>query len=60
LGWLSATNYYNGPDSGVKDVTAGTDSQGIFAWIDSYCRSHHLEKLADAVSALVLTLENRP
>jgi hypothetical protein len=36
----------------------GKGSQGIFAWIDSYCRTHHLEKLADAVSALVLTLEN--
>jgi hypothetical protein len=23
----------------------GKGSQGIFAWIDSYCRTHHLEKL---------------
>jgi hypothetical protein len=29
----------------------GVDNDGIFAWIDNYCRAHPIERLAEAVKA---------
>jgi hypothetical protein len=39
------------------DVTAGTDSDGVFAWIDNYCASHPLDTVAVAIRRLVISLD---
>ena len=42
-----------------EDILEGTDPQGVFAWIDNYCRLHALDGLPLAVGALVDELTNR-
>jgi hypothetical protein len=39
------------------DVTAGTDADGIFAWIDNYCASHPLDTVAVAIRRLLVSLD---
>jgi hypothetical protein len=65
LGYLTAYNEDSATTQGTfirsgkeGNVTAGTDTEGLFAWIDNYCRARPLNNLAGAVSKLVLTLEN--
>ena len=41
------------------DLTAGTDVEGIKAWVDNYCAAHPLDDLASAASALVGELVTR-
>ena len=36
-----------------------TDSEGIAAWMDSYCQAHPLDSIANAAGALVVALESR-
>jgi hypothetical protein len=57
LGFVSAYNVY-GPDSS-GNLTAGTDSNGLFAWVDNYCQTHPLDSLAQAADQLVITLRLR-
>ncbi len=56
LGYLTRANYDEGRN---RDLTAGTDAQGIFVWIDNYCRANPLKDVAAAAEHLVETLEKR-
>jgi hypothetical protein len=49
-GFITSVNM-RGP--GSEDITKGTDSDGVAAWIDNYCQQHPLHPLAKAVDALV-------
>jgi hypothetical protein len=55
LGYLTRA-YYDGIN---RDLTAGTDTAGIFAWINNYCRANPLKNLVAAVEHLVDTLQKR-
>lgn len=48
LGYLSGAAIYNG-----KNPLVNTDGNGVWYWIDNYCRSHAASKLADALDAFV-------
>ena len=50
LGYISAVNEY-GPWS--ADVTQGTDTDSVFAWIDNYCAQHPLNNVDDATEVLL-------
>lgn len=43
LGFLSGVGWI-GPD----DPMLGTDAEGVWAWIDNYCRAHPIDPLANA------------
>jgi hypothetical protein len=51
LGYLSAVAA-TGPGQGY-DPLNNTDAEGVFAWIDHYCRDHPLEQIAAAAAAFV-------
>ena len=55
-GFMSAFNYY-ASESG--DVSGGTDANGVFAWIDSYCAGHPIDIVATAAIALITELSQR-
>jgi hypothetical protein len=55
-GFISAFNFYQ---SAKGDVTAGTDMDGIYAWIDNYCANHPLERVDQATIALINELSQR-
>jgi hypothetical protein len=55
-GFLTAFNYYQ---SATPNVAEGTDMNGIFAWIDTYCAAHPLEPIAKAAIALVVEFSKR-
>jgi hypothetical protein len=40
-------------------LTAGTDAEGMFAWLDNYCRSHPLASIFQATDSLTLELVKR-
>jgi len=42
-----------------RNLSEGTDSDGLFGWIDNYCTAHPLEDLSSAAMALELELINR-
>ena len=52
LGYLTRANY-----SGDTSLTAGTDADGVFAWIDNFCRANPLKDIADAAEYLVAELQ---
>jgi hypothetical protein len=56
-GYVSAFNNYAEHQSG--DISAGTDTDGLFSWIDTYCRSNPLDNLFHASGALIRELEKR-
>lgn len=56
LGWVSAYNRYYDPSG---NIAAGTDSDGIGAWIDNYCAAHPFDSLGTAAEALILALRAR-
>jgi hypothetical protein len=37
----------------------GKDAQGVWGWVDSYCRAHPLEMLAVATAELINTIQPR-
>ena len=49
-GFVTAYNYYQ---SAMPNVAEGTDMNGIFAKIDTYCAAHPLEPIAKAAIAVV-------
>jgi 2-methylcitrate dehydratase PrpD len=55
-GFLTATNVFF---TGSSDLSHGTDSEGIMAWVDNYCKEHPLETLATAAVDLVFQLMAR-
>ena len=56
-GYVTAFNNYAENQSG--DISAGTDADGLFSWIDSYCRANPLDSLFRASAALIRELERR-
>jgi hypothetical protein len=57
LGYISAVN--ERAAFGIRDVTDGTDSEGVFAWIDNWCKDNPLENVSRAVSKLTIDLQLR-
>jgi hypothetical protein len=57
LGFLTAFNIY-GP--GSNNITAGTDTAGRQAWVDSFCAQHPLAQLTNAAQALVNSKQAAP
>jgi hypothetical protein len=55
-GFISAFNIYK---SETGNVTAGTDMDGVYAWIDNYCAAHPLDNVVTAALALVQELSQR-
>jgi hypothetical protein len=55
-GFLTAFNYYQ---SATPNVAEGTDMNGVFAWMDTYCAAHPLDPIANAAIALVAELSKR-
>jgi hypothetical protein len=51
VGFLSGVGYAGPP--GI-DPLKGTDSNGVWAWIDNYCQAHPLDNIAEAGSAFVI------
>lgn len=56
VGYISG---YNAFGLGSSDVTAGTDTQGVWAWIDNYCANNPLDTIQVAATALILELERK-
>jgi hypothetical protein len=56
-GFISAFNWYMRPPGG--DVAQSTDREGMYAWLDLYCREHPTVGLAKAVEQLVEHLGSR-
>ncbi|MBE8159124.1 MAG: hypothetical protein HAW59_07085 [Betaproteobacteria bacterium] len=56
LGYITAVNawHYDG-----KNIAAGTDAHGLYAWALKYCRENPLNDWAYAAASLVRHLENR-
>jgi hypothetical protein len=56
LGYLSGF-----ASSGIYpvDVLKASDPEGAVAWVDGYCRSHPLDRLADAARAAMFAIANR-
>ena len=50
LGFLSGVGYA-GNQYGLDPLT-GVDDQGVWAWVDNYCRDHPLDLLVIAAEAL--------
>jgi hypothetical protein len=56
--WLYGGNWVLGFMSGAasalnRDFLDGLDSEAVFAWIDGYCRTHPLARVADAATGLL-------
>jgi hydrogenase/urease accessory protein HupE len=50
LGFLSGVGF---AASGL-DPLNNMDGEGIWAWIDNYCRAHPIEQLSEATAAFVM------
>jgi hypothetical protein len=48
VGYLSAAATW-----GHVNPLKGTDAEGVWAWMDNYCRAHPLTNIIDAASAFV-------
>jgi hypothetical protein len=55
LGFLSGSNL----NIGEVDFLKGRDADGIYAWIDNYCKANPLEKVTEAVANLAAELYQR-
>jgi hypothetical protein len=40
------------------DPLKRVDAEGVFAWMDNYCRDHPLNKIIDAIEDFVLAHQN--
>ena len=47
LGYLSRASFQH-----QGDILGGTDSQGLFAWVDKYCAENPLDLVVDAADQL--------
>ena len=55
-GYVTGVNQFADEDG---DVTGHQDSDGMIAWVTTYCTSHPLDKIATAAGHLVLELQKR-
>jgi hypothetical protein len=57
LGFVTAVNRYA---LMIDDnVARGTNAEGLFAWVDNYCRAHPLDNIATATDNLIGELQRR-
>jgi hypothetical protein len=59
LGYVTAINAQVTTGPSPHDVTRGTDAEGLFAWIDNYCRTNPLDTLSRATGSLIDALQLR-
>jgi hypothetical protein len=52
LGFLSGVGYASGTLTGQNPLN-GVDADGVWAWIDNYCKANPLDGVADAGAAFV-------
>jgi len=57
LGYISAFNTY--ALTVDADVTQGIDIDGLYVWMDNYCRAHPLDLIQVAANALISELQHR-
>jgi hypothetical protein len=57
LGYLTAYNQMVW--KGGSNIAAGTDTDGIEAWLDAYCRQHPLDNISAATEALTIDFVRR-
>lgn len=57
LGYLSALNLWG--VIGGKDALAGSDADGLYAWMDGYCQAHPLDSIAVGAGDLARELDKR-
>lgn len=59
-GYLSHANVHMQTiNPAIKDITEGTDFEGLFSWIDNYCATNPLNTLGLATLALLVELTRR-
>ena len=56
LGYVSGRNQADPRD---KDFLVEPDAEALFAWLDSYCPRHPLDKFVSAINALIYDLSMR-
>jgi hypothetical protein len=52
LGFLSGAAY-QGPGPQVLNPLKGVDADAVWAWMDTYCRAHPIDRIADAGVAFI-------
>jgi hypothetical protein len=57
LGFVTGFNFFGLQSD--KDVSLGTDNEGITRWITQYCADHPLDTVAKAAVNLVAELQRR-
>jgi hypothetical protein len=57
LGYLTAVNKNDW--HGGSNIAAGSDAEGIAAWMDQYCATHPLDNIVTATQHLVSELDAR-
>ena len=53
---MSGANVYV---DGETDFLKGNDADGVYAWMDNYCRAHPLDSLPVAAAPLIRELFDR-
>jgi hypothetical protein len=56
-GFVTAYNWYEHPVGG--NISAGTDREGMYAWLDKYCRENPTTAVVFAVTKLIEHLRTR-
>jgi hypothetical protein len=59
LGYVTRANHDGAARGANANLTDGTDAEGLYAWIDNYCRANPLKNLASAAEELVGELRKR-
>ena len=61
LGYITAFNAWGPLEKrpGASDISKGTNSDGITAWIDNWCRANPLEDITTGAIYLIEELEQR-
>jgi hypothetical protein len=57
-GFITAYNWYEHPISG-GNISAGTDREGMYAWLDKYCRENPTTTVFSAATKLIEHLRTR-
>ncbi|HYM72167.1 MAG TPA: hypothetical protein VET89_04235 [Stellaceae bacterium] len=56
LGYITSFNAHN--LTLTSDIAAGTNADGIFAWVDDYCSAHPIDSVARAAASLIGVLRS--
>ena len=58
-GYLSGANSIIAPATKRDVLSGGIDAEGLWAWIDNYCRAHPLDSVSEAADQLAADLVRR-